>query len=190
MAASCRSRASCPAASSDGAELWRSASDTAKVSGHLPDARQGPAKLPSARAGDTVALGKLDGVATGQTLTSAKGGMAQLVELEPPQPVFAFSLRPKERKDEVKMSAAIPAPCRGGPVADAPSQPGFRRDGAFGPWRDASARGARAARRQEPDRRRGPAAGGALSRDDPQAGHASAAGTRSSPAAMASSATW
>ena len=44
---------------------------------------------------------------TGQTLTSAKGGMAPLVALEPPQPVYAFSLRPKERKDEVKMSAAI-----------------------------------------------------------------------------------
>ncbi|MER2601644.1 MAG: GAF domain-containing protein, partial [Candidatus Competibacter phosphatis] len=55
------------------------------------------------RAGDTVALGKLDNVATGQTLTSAKGGMKPLVRLEPPKPVYAFSLKPKERKDEVKM---------------------------------------------------------------------------------------
>src|SRR5690606_32283811 len=59
------------------------------------------------RAGDTVALGKLDAVRTGQTLTSAKGGVAPLVTLDAPQPVYAFSLRPKERKDEVKMSAAI-----------------------------------------------------------------------------------
>ncbi len=65
------------------------------------------AKLTTAKAGDTVALGKLDAVKTGQTLTSAKGGIAPLVALDPPQPVYAFSLRPKERKDEVKMSAAI-----------------------------------------------------------------------------------
>ncbi|TIS73096.1 MAG: elongation factor G, partial [Mesorhizobium sp.] len=57
--------------------------------------------------GDTVALGKLDNVRTGQTLSSAKGGIKPLIALEPPQPVFAFALRPKERKDEVKMSAAI-----------------------------------------------------------------------------------
>ena len=63
--------------------------------------------MTTARAGDTVALGKLDAVKTGQTLTSAKGGMAPLVTLEPPQPVYAFSLRTRERKDEVKMSAAI-----------------------------------------------------------------------------------
>jgi elongation factor G len=55
----------------------------------------------------SVALGKLDNVKTGQTLSSAKGGIRPLVTLEPPQPVFAFALRPKERKDEVKMSAAI-----------------------------------------------------------------------------------
>jgi len=64
-------------------------------------------KLTAAKAGDTVALGKLDEVKTGQTLTSAKSGTKQLFAFEPPQPVFAFALRPKERKDEVKMSAAI-----------------------------------------------------------------------------------
>ena len=64
-------------------------------------------KLTSAKAGDTVALGKLDEVKTGQTLSTAKGGIKPLVALTPPQPVFAFALRPKEREDEVKMSAAI-----------------------------------------------------------------------------------
>ncbi|OWK20818.1 hypothetical protein AJ88_25555 [Mesorhizobium amorphae CCBAU 01583] len=64
-------------------------------------------KLAIAKAGDTVALGKLDTVKTGETLSSAKGGIKPLATLAPPQPVFAFALRPKERKDEVKMSAAI-----------------------------------------------------------------------------------
>ncbi|WP_434723675.1 elongation factor G [Mesorhizobium sp. RIZ17] len=91
----------------DAAELYLSNGDTAKVSGIYKMLGKDQSKLTSAKAGDTVALGKLDNVKTGQTLSSAKGGIRPLVTLEPPQPVFAFALRPKERKDEVKMSAAI-----------------------------------------------------------------------------------
>ncbi|TPL54224.1 elongation factor G [Mesorhizobium sp. B2-4-6] len=91
----------------DAAELFLSNGDTAKVSGIYKMLGKDQTKLTSAKAGDTVALGKLDDVKTGQTLSSAKGGIRPLVKLEPPQPVFAFALRPKERKDEVKMSAAI-----------------------------------------------------------------------------------
>ena len=91
----------------DAAELFLSNGDTAKVSGIYKMLGKDQSKLTSAKAGDTVALGKLDNVKTGQTLSSAKGGIRPLVTLEPPQPVFAFALRPKERKDEVKMSAAI-----------------------------------------------------------------------------------
>ena len=91
----------------DAAELFLSNGDTTKVSGIYRMLGKDQSKLASAKAGDTVALGKLDNVKTGQTLSSAKGGIRPLVTLEPPQPVFAFALRPKERKDEVKMSAAI-----------------------------------------------------------------------------------
>ncbi|TPI32030.1 elongation factor G [Mesorhizobium sp. B3-2-1] len=91
----------------DGSELWLPGGDTAKVSGIYRMLGKDQVKLTGARVGDTVALGKLDAVKTGQTLTSAKGGTEQLFDVEPPQPVFAFALRPKERKDEVKMSAAI-----------------------------------------------------------------------------------
>lgn len=91
----------------DAAELFLSNGDTAKVSGIYRMLGKDQIKQASAKAGDTVALGKLDNVKTGQTLSSAKGGIRPLVTLEPPQPVFAFALRPKERKDEVKMSAAI-----------------------------------------------------------------------------------
>jgi elongation factor G len=91
----------------DGAEFSLPGGDTAKVSGIYRMFGKDQAKIASATAGDTVALGKLEGANTGQTLTSAKGGIAPLVELQPPQPVYAFALRPKERKDDVKMSAAI-----------------------------------------------------------------------------------
>ncbi|MER8466599.1 elongation factor G [Mesorhizobium sp. M1396] len=91
----------------DGSELWLPGGDTAKVSGIYRMLGKDQVKLTIAKAGDTVALGKLDEVKTGQTLSSTKGGIKPLIQLEPPQPVFAFALRPKERKDEVKMSAAI-----------------------------------------------------------------------------------
>jgi elongation factor G len=91
----------------DGAELWFSPTDSAKVSGIYRMLGKDQSKLGSAKTGETVALGKLEGVRTGQTLASAKGGIAQLAALEPPQPVYAFSLRPRERKDDVRMSAAI-----------------------------------------------------------------------------------
>ncbi len=91
----------------DGAELTLPDGGTARVSGIYRLLGKDQTKLASAKAGDTVALGKLDGVRTGQTLGAGKAGAAQLIEATPPQPVFAIALRPKERKDDVKMSAAI-----------------------------------------------------------------------------------
>lgn len=91
----------------DGSDLYLPDGNTVKVSGIYRLLGKDQVKLASARTGDTVALGKLDEARTGQTLTSARGGLKPLVDLAPPQPVYAFALRPKERKDDVKMSAAI-----------------------------------------------------------------------------------
>jgi elongation factor G len=91
----------------DGSELFLPGGATAKVSGVYRMLGRDQTKLTVANTGDTVALGKLEDVRTGQTLSSAKGGVAQLVSLEPPQPVYSFALRPRERKDEVKMSSAL-----------------------------------------------------------------------------------
>lgn len=91
----------------DGAELWLSSGNSSKVSGIYRMLGKDQAKQASASAGETVALGKLDEARTGDTLSSAKGGTAALVELSAPDPVFAIALRPKERKDEVKLSAAL-----------------------------------------------------------------------------------
>lgn len=91
----------------DGTELWTSNGEPTKVSGIYRMLGKDQAKLAAASAGDTVALGKLESAKTGQTLTSAKAGIASLAAIEPPQSVYAFSLRSKQRKDDVKMSAAI-----------------------------------------------------------------------------------
>ena len=91
----------------DGAELFLPGGASAKVSGIYRMLGKDQAKQASAAAGETVALGKLDGVRTGQTLTASKGGTQPLATFKMPDPVFAFSVRPKERKDDVRMSAAI-----------------------------------------------------------------------------------
>jgi elongation factor G len=92
---------------SDGGELWLSDGKSEKISGIYRMLGKDQVKQTSAQAGETVALGKLDDVKTGDTLTTAKGGIPPLMQLEPPKPVYAVSLRPKERKDEVKLSAAM-----------------------------------------------------------------------------------
>jgi elongation factor G len=91
----------------DGMELTLPNGETARISGIYRILGKDQTKLTSAMPGDTVALGKLEGARTGQTLTTGKAGIALPIELAPPQPVYAFALRPKERKDDVKMSSAI-----------------------------------------------------------------------------------
>src|SRR5690606_6639154 len=70
---------------SDGAEVF-GAGVAARVSGIYRLLGREQTKLPTAQAGDTVALGKLDGIATGQALTTAKGGAPSPVELSTPHP--------------------------------------------------------------------------------------------------------
>ena len=64
-------------------------------------------KRSSAKAGDTVALGRLDHIRTGETISLDKSGISQLECPPPPQPVYGAALVLKDRKDEVKLSAAL-----------------------------------------------------------------------------------
>lgn len=65
------------------------------------------AKRGAAHAGDTVALGRLEHVSAGETLTTEKAGIVQIAVPPPPQGVYAAGLGLKDRKDEVKLSAAV-----------------------------------------------------------------------------------
>ena len=91
----------------DAAELVTSGGKTVKVSGIYRMLGRDQSRLQSAAEGETVALGKLDDAATGETLVQGRGPAAALVSLTPPRPVFAVALRPGERKDEVKLSSAL-----------------------------------------------------------------------------------
>lgn len=58
-----------------------------------------------ARMGEIVALGRLDGVKTGDTLSP--DGELRLPRVEPQPPVYALAIAPERRKDEVKTSTAL-----------------------------------------------------------------------------------
>ena len=64
----------------DGATLQSSSGESGRVSGILGVSGTHDSKRPSAEAGDTIALGKLDAVKTGDTLSGGKTAPAALLE--------------------------------------------------------------------------------------------------------------
>jgi small GTP-binding protein domain len=87
----------------DGAEL----PEAGRVSGLYRMVGREQSKIASAEEGETVALGKLDKAETGGTLTTGKTAAPRLVTLSAPPPVFSIVISPRDRKDEVKLSAAL-----------------------------------------------------------------------------------
>ena len=93
------------------ARIWRG---TVKDGATLNGARVGgiyrmpggePVKVSEAATGDIVALGRLDGVATGATVGT--GNVGQLPFPAAPPPVYALSVHTSDRKDDVKLSGAL-----------------------------------------------------------------------------------
>ena len=92
---------------SDGQELVAGDGRSGKVSGLYRMLGRDQTKISDAGAGETVALGKLDDIRTGDTVAPPKSDVIQLAALATPNTVFSTALRPKERKDEVKLSSAL-----------------------------------------------------------------------------------
>jgi elongation factor G len=64
--------------------------------------------LNAATAGDIVALGRMEGIKTGDTLTTTDPAFAgELPKAEPIAPVFALAIVAENRSDEVKLSHAL-----------------------------------------------------------------------------------
>jgi elongation factor G len=91
----------------DGATVRGAAGSDERIAGLFTMKGEEQIKRSGASAGDTVALGRLDGIHTGETLTTEKGGIAQVETPEPPEPVLVSSIGSRDRKDEVKLSGAI-----------------------------------------------------------------------------------
>ena len=90
----------------DGTTVYGGA-DEERVSGIFTLMGQEPSKRGEAMPGDTVAFGRLDSTKTGDTLSEEKGSKVKVVTAEITQPVFGLAIAAKEKKDEVKLTAAI-----------------------------------------------------------------------------------
>lgn len=93
------------AALSDGATLSRGDGAEARVGGLLAMQGAMTRKLDRAEAGDVVALARFGDARTGEVYAASGQLKAQSIELAPP--VYAMALAARDRKDEVKLSAAM-----------------------------------------------------------------------------------
>ncbi|AUC94973.1 MULTISPECIES: elongation factor G [Bradyrhizobium] len=91
----------------DGATLQSSSGESGRVSGILAVSGTHDSKRPSAEAGDSVALGKLDAIKTGDTVSSGKTAPASLVKVDPVAAVLSISISATDRKDDVKLGQAL-----------------------------------------------------------------------------------
>ena len=91
----------------DGATLLSSSGESGRVSGILGVSGAHDSKRSSAEAGDTVALGKLDAIKTGDTLSGGKSAPAALIQVESTSPVLSMSIAASDRKDDVKLGQAL-----------------------------------------------------------------------------------
>jgi elongation factor G len=91
----------------DGTVLYGAQGQDDRVAGVF--SLMGPAqnKVAKAVTGDTVALGRLDGARTGETLSSARGSTRQLAKVEAAPGVYGLAISVSDRKDEVKLTSAI-----------------------------------------------------------------------------------
>lgn len=91
----------------DGDNLVTKGGEEVKISGLFSLFGQQVNKIATAGKGDLVGLGRLDEVNTGDVLSLEGGGLTSLDQLEPRQPVLAIAIEAGQRKDEVRLSAAL-----------------------------------------------------------------------------------
>jgi elongation factor G len=91
----------------DGAGLVASSGETARIAAVQRMTGAASVKMPGANLGETVAFARLDPVQTGEVLTTGRTPLKRLVSVPTPEPVMSVCLVTNERKDEVKVSAAL-----------------------------------------------------------------------------------
>ena len=92
---------------SDGAVLYGAKGQDARVAGLFTLMGQSTAKQSRAGAGDAVALGRLDNMVTGETVSAHKGATQQLMSNQASSGVFGQAISVADRKDEVKLTSAV-----------------------------------------------------------------------------------
>lgn len=72
---------------------------------HLMGQKQEP--IQKAEVGEIVALGRMENICTGDTLSSNPKDKISLPKVDPIAPVYALAIAPENRQDEVKLSSAV-----------------------------------------------------------------------------------
>lgn len=90
----------------DGQVLHGRGGRDARVGGLFALKGDAQTKLAEAKTGDIVALGRLEGIATGEMLGAGRSPLP-LVEIEQLEPVYSLAIEATDRKDEVKLTTAI-----------------------------------------------------------------------------------
>src|SRR5579871_5892191 len=91
----------------DGATLQSSSGGSGRISSILGVNGVHDTKRAAAEVGETVALGKLDAVKTGDTLGNGKTAPAALVGADAAPAVLSISIAAADRKDDVKLGQAL-----------------------------------------------------------------------------------
>lgn len=91
----------------DGATVYGASGQDGRIAGLFEMFGAETRKLDSAGEGDTVAFGRLEDFATGETICQAKGACDQLAPLDVVPAVFALAIEVADRKDEVKLTGAV-----------------------------------------------------------------------------------
>jgi len=100
----------------DGSTIVGSRGDEERIAGLSRLMGAMSQKLAKAEVGDTVAFARLEKVATGDRLTDSKKPIEAAIPLAAPQPSQSFAIHVKERKDEVRLAAALAKLCEEDPA--------------------------------------------------------------------------
>jgi elongation factor G len=91
----------------DGATLTNGTGEQQRIAGIFAVQGQVQKKLSKAVPGDLVALGKLESFMTGETLTTSKEPVTQVVMSAPAHGIYGLAISVADRKDEVKLTSAV-----------------------------------------------------------------------------------
>jgi len=91
----------------DGSTIYGGGGQDARIAGLFSLMGSEARKISTAKAGDTVAMAKLEGLATGETISTVKGTTRQLAPSLAEQGVYGMAISVADRKDEVKLTAGI-----------------------------------------------------------------------------------
>jgi elongation factor G len=91
----------------EGDTIIGSGGSESRIAGLVTLLGSNTSRVPEAKEGETLGFARLDTVATGDCFAAGKARPNAIASIAPPEPVFAFSVRVKDRKDDVRLTSAL-----------------------------------------------------------------------------------